>query len=322
MIKKLLATLAALAMVAGGLVAASPAQAAPKDKPTVGVVAPKGAPPIKPGTGVSTRSLTTCPGSPAKCYSYVAGSQAVTNTGAAGTFEVGAPYLKSTDYHSLAENAVIRDDGSGIRQIVELGWTVDPVVNGNSTPALFVYSWKNGATSCYNGCGYVDYAANTTVYAGMPLTAGQQMAYRILYDSTTPAGGAWWIWVDPDAGGATAGNWIGYFPQSVWSGLAVPFTSANGYQLFFELAHTTVESCSDMGNGQQGSGGAGASPRPSFIASAAYFSGGSWVNGSLINFLSPVTTKWTYNAPSVRTFYGGGPGWNSAGTATGTPGSC
>jgi hypothetical protein len=338
MLKKIAVVAAGLALAVGALSAPALAQtsssaldtpthsipvphAAKADAPTKGVKALKGTPPSsKPG---NVSAFTTCSGT---CYSYVAGAQAVTNTGAAGTFQVQSPYLKSTDYHSLAENALIRDDGAGVKQIVELGWTKDVTVCGaGGGPCLFVFQWKNGssASSCYNGCGWVDYAANTTVNAGTALTNNQQMAYRWLYDATTPAGGAWWAWVDPDAGGPTAGDWIGYFPQSVWSGLAVPFTSANNYNLFFELASVNVESCSDMGNGEQGSGGAGASPRPSFIASASYFSGGAWNNGSLTNYVLPTgTTKWSYNTASARTFYGGGPGWNAAGTAVGSVGSC
>jgi hypothetical protein len=295
-----------------------------QDKATKGFTAPKAAPPAvkfdRTGkvveSGPVARSLTTCPGTPAKCYSYVGGIQNVTNDGAGGNHEATCPFVKNTDYHSLSEVAVIRDDGAGVRQIVELGTRK----TNSGSCQLFVFSWKNNIPNCYDGCGWVDYAPNTTWNAGSAVTAGQQMSLRWVYDSLSSA---WWAWVDPDASGPTAGDWIGSFPLSVWSGLSTPFTTANQVQWYFEVASTVVESCTDMGNGNQGSGGAAASPRPAFIASASYHTAGAFANASLGYYVIPSgSAQWTQNTPSVRTFYGGGPGWNSAGTAVGSVGSC
>lgn len=323
MLKRIAVLFAGLALVVTGLTAPALAHPSAKptaphatalDKPTTGFTAPKGAP----TGGTTVQSFTAC-GSPSVCYSYVGGMQTVSNVGVAGTIDIGCPFVYSADYHSLGEVTSIRDDGSGVRQIVELGWRKTSA----GTCQLFVYAWKNGVGLGYNGGGYVDYAPNTTVYAGMTVTAGQRMSLRITYDAATPSGGAWWMWVDPDGSGPTAGDWIGYYPQSVWSGLSTAFTTANQIQGFFELASSVVESRSDMGDGYQGSGGSGASPAPAVLGSVSYGTAtGVYANATLGYYVIPTgSTKWTQNTPSVRTFYGGGPGWDSTGTTIGVTGS-
>lgn len=326
----------ALALLALGL-SVSPAQAgtnvpgpSKNDKATVGVAAAKGkgcltspdlcAKPPKAKAG-SVAAFTTCPAG--GCFSYVGGSQAATATGAQANFMVGNPTLGTGDAHSLAELAVQRQDGGGVDQNVEVGWTKDPSVCSATASklCLFVFSWKNGVANCYNGCGWVDYAANTTWNAGSQLTAGDVMQFRIQYDAQN--GGAWWVWVGKLVGSSYVGDWLGYFPlATVWSGVTPAFTNSNKQQYFWELSNISKwESCGDMGNGAQGSGGAAAVPRPAYIASATLINGS--VPASLSYYRLPsAIPEWTQNTPSDRTQYGGGPGWNSAGTGVGTSGAC
>jgi hypothetical protein len=144
--RKLLAALACtVALVAAS---SSPALArphvAPKDRATVGVVAPKGSPSTSGGV---TAAFTSCPA--AGCYNYVAGTQNATNTGASSSIMISKPFVAPGDAHSLAEIAISAGSGSS-RQIVEIGWTVDNVIwpSGNpgyGKPHLFVYHWVNGA---------------------------------------------------------------------------------------------------------------------------------------------------------------------------------
>ena len=72
--------------------------------------------------------------------------------GQTGSLTQHQPYLGVNDYHTLAEISV---ESADLRQIVEVGWTVDRGVNGDSLPHLFVFHWVNGAPTCYYGCGFV-----------------------------------------------------------------------------------------------------------------------------------------------------------------------
>lgn len=324
--RKMLALFATVAVVAGLItspaLAVSAANTPPGpskgDKATVGVHAAKGVAGVKKPGGVA--SFTTCPAG--GCFTYVGGAQSATSIGAQGNFMVGNPTLGTGDAHSLAELAVQRQDGGGVDQNVEVGWTKDPAVCSATASklCLFVFSWKNGVANCYNGCGWVDYAPNTTWDAGSQLTAGDVMQFKVQYDAAN--GGAWWIWVGKLVSGSYVGDWLGYFPLTVWSGVTPTFTTSNKQQYFWELSNTVKwESCGDMGNGAQGSGGALAVPRPAYIASATLVGGS--VPASLSYYRLPsAVAEWTHNTPSDRTQYGGGPGWNSAGTGVGTSGAC
>jgi len=348
--RRFASSLAALALLASGVIGTSvnPAAAAPaappaattaadKADPTATVasiplpgkpattkadkVLPKTAkqfkrPPANPVTAkakASSKLLTSC--APAACYYYNTGSQGFSS----GTYPDGIfanlslhnPGLDtSRDYHTLAELAAIKTVG-GTRQIVEVGWNVDQVVNGNTSTHLFVYHWVNGATSCYNGCGFVA-AGGATYTAGQVLT-GSSIRFGIQYTS-----GNWWIWVGTTAG---VGSWIGYFPATLWTG-AIPavntFTNLDNPQVFGEVAAGNMpdsQVCTRMGDGVNlGSATAGASIGsvlyPNLATSAVNL--GVWEAsnpnaGTIVNY-EP------YRA-SARTLRYGGPG-------AGPPGSC
>ena len=61
------------------------------------------------------------------------------------------PLVPEGDFHSLAE---VSAQSADLQQIVEVGWTVDRLVNGDSLPRIFVFHWINGIPQCYNACGY------------------------------------------------------------------------------------------------------------------------------------------------------------------------
>lgn len=228
-------------------------------------------------------------------YWYNVGSQGFSGTlpeGAFANLTIAKPTLDAGDYHSLAEIATIKTIG-GQRQIVEVGWNVDPVVNGDSNPHLFVYHWVNGAPSCYNGCGFVDYAPNP-INAGATLSLATSKKFGIQYFS-----GNWWIAYDTD--------WVGYFPGSLWTSAGVSgYTNADNVQLFGEVASSSnVSTCSDMGNALHGT-----DPAAALIASTTLINYPTTSVNLTVFESTPVGpyAGYTENALSARSFRYGGPG--------------
>jgi len=195
---------------------------------------------VKPDKGIPPAGST---GQPliASGYHYVNGYQYTTGIGAQGYLSQHGPYLSPSDHHTLAEIAGQSGDG---KQIVEVGWTVDRGLNGDSNPHLFVFSWVNQVPNCYNGCGYVQYSS--TLYPGMTVASnGSQHLYAIEYYA-----GNWWLYYDT--------QWIGYFPGSIWSNKGVTFTQVGLIQWFGEVS-SGGGSNTQMGNGIFGSNSGSAS---------------------------------------------------------------
>jgi hypothetical protein len=151
----------------------------------IGRLAPKGTP------GLAALRVNT-----STYYFYYAGMlQQSTSYGLQGLLTQHAPRLGKYDYHTLAELATQSSDGA---QIVETGWTIDPAINGDTAPHLFVYHWVNKSPTCYNGCGWVQ--TSKSHYPGMPIeVSSTPQSYTTLY-----LNGNWWV--------AYQGEWMGYFP--------------------------------------------------------------------------------------------------------------
>jgi ribosomal protein L13E len=164
-------------------------------------------------------------------FLYNVGSQAAEADAAYANLTISKPKLAKSDYHTLAEIAVQSADG---KQIVEVGWTVDRVVNGDDDPHLFVYHWVDRQTSCYNGCGFVQYSKN--IKPGDTLVQDTQKKFGIQNFN-----GDWWVAYDTE--------WVGYFPGELWGG---KFTRSGLVQVFGEVAATTATPCTEMGNGKGG----------------------------------------------------------------------
>lgn len=344
MIKRILTALAGVVLVLTGL-ASVPASAAaggdtvpalaaavnmPGSPVKGGVNAPKGNPFAKAAGGVSSK-LVTCPN-----YQYAAGVQTFTGGATVGGFGanvmVTKPFLNSgaTGCHTLVELAA--QGGGSYGDIVEIGATVDPTVNGGSSdPHLFVYHWVNGATTCYNGCGWVDNSTN-------PINAGSSLAsvasatfpanvkqFNIQYDAAATCGAVTGAWVL-----GYAGLGIGCFPKTLWT--TPTFTSATRIQAFWEVASTGTVDCSDMGQlGRQGSSAVlplDASD-PAYIGSITLTNPSPAATANVIPFVLPASGSgnsvlgFTGGSPSVtRTITGGGTGTNSSGGLPGNAGSC
>jgi hypothetical protein len=213
-------------------------------------------------------------------YLYNVGSQAAETDGIYANLTVGKPALAKNDYHTLTELALQSADG---QQIVEVGWTVDRVVNGDDDPHLFVFHWINRKPTCYNACGFVPYSKNVT--AGATLTYDVTKKFGIQYFNN-----AWWIAYDTE--------WIGYFPEALWNDEGIKFSRSGLVQVFGEVASTTTKPCSEMGNGQ--------TPDKSTAARAASIS---YLNGppEAMNVRS-TSDVYAVNPLTTRTFRFGGPG--------------
>lgn len=169
------------------------------------------------------------------CFSYVTGRQNAAATGASVSMYQASPSGVTSDGHSLQELALQSSSDTTTANTVEIGWTVDPGVNGDYRPHLFVYHWVNGQGSCYNGCGFVQ--TSSTVRAGMALSPGSTGTFT-LYNY----GGNWWAYYNNVP--------FGYFPGSLWNGA---FTTAYSIASFGEVAASSQPSCTQMGDGVYGS---------------------------------------------------------------------
>lgn len=196
---------------------------------------PKGLPTNTPNSAsLSTQSPS--PGAscyPNICYYYNSMTMGgISATGAKVSFTTAKPGLGSKDYHSITELAVESADG---QQVVEVGWTVDKGLNGDSSPHLFVYHWVNGGSTCYNACGFVQ--VSTTIRPGALLAAGTIGTYKIAFTNNK-----WWVYYK--------GQQVGYFPASLWRGT---FTKLGLVQVFGEVAASpSALPHTKMGNGVLG----------------------------------------------------------------------
>jgi hypothetical protein len=248
-------------MVFFALVIASPGRAAPEQPSDWTVACAPGMSWLLPPAPSSSRALAPsgasegpCPdgqipsplgrpglkGSPGRLWRQASSTGATVTYHYAGVFEFASvsgaaaqwaqfqPAVPAADHHSLAELSVESADGL---QIVEVGWTVDPELNGDALPHLFVFYWVDGKAGCYNGCGWQQ--VSRTRYPGMvvaPTLEPQQVIYRYFNS-------AWWVWYQAE--------WVGFFPASLWD---VDFASAGLVQWFGEVAGV-AEPKSQMGDG-------------------------------------------------------------------------
>jgi hypothetical protein len=211
------------------------------------IVAPCTADDVHSVTRSEPSSAPRAPLAPAKArYFYASAYQWAEADGAQGHFRVAEPKVAKGECHSLAELAVESKDG---KQIVEVGWTVDPGLFGGSTaPHLFVFYWVNGKEApCYDECsggGFVP----TSKLAGSEVGPGTEADLSIVYSR-----GRWDIVEDNLIT-------IGYYPESLWQKAHVSFTKVVLTQWFGEVATgpSVTRPCSQMGTGKFPSAGASA----------------------------------------------------------------
>jgi len=364
-LKKTLGMAAAVVIVATGLTApasASPVTAAPvvpagsvinpsgqivkKLPPLDTVGGAKGAPntkgtPIKgmPGGKVKVAKAKSgkitaladpaCTGSSfGACYFYNGGGQTAftANYGASAIIKIGGhsgALNGATDYHTLVENAVQSADG---QQIVEVGVTQDPIVNKNGGvgwygPRAFVGAWINGVFQGYNGGGFVPVSGASIVPGVTNLSANTNYAHHIWYDT---AQDLWWT--------GLGSAWLGYFPGSLWTGAtpSVTFNRNERTQIFWELASTEEEPCSDLGNGDIPTATLGSqvtnvrfrNSTNGAFSTGLNFSTFRTANPSpAANASSPYANTYSLGPAGAQDGYkGGGPMWDAPGTGVGVKG--
>jgi hypothetical protein len=251
------------------IAATTPAMASADTK---GLYGPKGNPSLAASTqGIS--SLT---------YLYGGAFQFAAADGSNMFTTVSRPAVATGDFHSLGEMAAESADS---KNIVEVGWTVDRSLFGDSEPHLFVFHWVNGVPTCYNGCGFVPVANAASVRAGMTLPAGNSTPQFTIQHFQ----GNWWV--------GFGGVFFGFFPDTLWGS---SFTKVGLTQWFGEVAANSATPCTDMGNGLFSSS-------PSSAAAVAIgFIGGPAANISLNTITNPAL--YTATRTSSNSIRFGGPG--------------
>ncbi|MDX2090583.1 MAG: neprosin family prolyl endopeptidase [Kofleriaceae bacterium] len=280
MLRRSLLLVAALASTAGaGEVEASQDRYAPKGRvPMPGVQASPHADPV------------------AFLYAAYIQQQLGTNRAGAGALmKQGDPGLAAGDSHTLGEIGVLSADG---RQIVEIGWHVDPLVNDDLQPRLFIFHWVDGQPTCYNGGGFVQ--VSTTMKPGMRVSAGATAEYAIELRGTD-----WWL--------SYQGEDLGYFPGSLWP---TPYTAAGYVQWFGEIAAASASSCSEMGNGAFGNDPMASSMHDLFLFAA----GGARVPANARTGTVTNPAQWSVGQTTPTSFSFGGPGQRGGGCCT--PNTC
>lgn len=175
------------------------------------------------------------------CY-YYASTGAITVAGGSGmVLEIEAPLVDTggvvdSGSHSLGEIAVVGVGSTGINT-AELGFMVHAAGRLPYPPTLFVYHFVNGQSTCYNGCGWIQYS--NTWYPGMDLTS---LVGSRVYTGWVHAPGAWWAWFGD--------QWLGYLEDANWDGA---FTKSDYVEWFGEVAEVpnagTIPPQTQMGNG-------------------------------------------------------------------------
>lgn len=335
MIKKFGGILAALVATAGlaGVPASAAAPSAPDPfaastiaigKPPVnatgvklaGVRAPK-ALPAKAGAGAQAKTFSAL--SPGLSYYYNAGSQgfplagqSTYPTGVVANFSAmiaGNPKLDTTrDYHTLMEASAEKTVG-GLRQVVEIGVTVDQNLNGDIQPRIFVYHWVNGVGQCYNGCGYVA-LTGVTPNAGSIVTTSKSFGVMHFTSAQASPAGWWFCMGAPNA----CTTWLGYIPDTKYTGASpsvTTFTNLDYGQLFGEIAagdSDPAEVCTDMGSYTL------ATPTAGAYFGSATFTGIAAADTNLYVREAPTGIASYWNAEALgtvgnqRSFRFGGPG--------------
>jgi hypothetical protein len=147
--------------------------------------------------------------------------------------------------------------GGSLGSDVELGWNVDPTVNDDLAPHLFIFRFDASSPTCYNtgaanGCrtafclpgngdGLDDNGwqqVSNTEAPGEAVTPGTLDTYEVAAMGTN-----WWVLHD--------GTWLGYYADCAWQHpiTGIPVIEAGG-----EVYSNTNPLCipTDMGDGLSG----------------------------------------------------------------------
>lgn len=318
MIKRIVGA-ALVSLLALGLASAPAVAAAPASTKPTGIK-------VKPLAGKANKKLNAYKGSPtaprvkfstcaSPCFNYSGRrqtfSQPTNATGASADFSIHKPMVRSWDYHSLAEMAVIQT-GVGGNNVVEAGWTVDDALNGGSTdPYFFVFFWINGAPQGYNTADF-QLAGSPPVTPGTSVNSLVGTTKTIKWEFFGAGCGCtqgWWL--------SFNGSFVGVYPETLWG--AGVFTSPLEVQNYGELVIDQYPSQSKMGNEHNAT-----SANPSqgaSISNLAVYGTGAPAAGYTSDLPLTDPVRWTKYNNSSTTFHYGGAGGNDGIVSTTTPSS-
>jgi hypothetical protein len=240
---------------------------------------------------------------------YVSSNQGVNNIGGSAVFSQFDAFVDPNDF-SLLQTCVGTSS-----QTVEAGWINYP--DQVAQPHLFTYYNTNGYTKQGNGLGgwnqdvtgWVQYSSTVfpgTVFTPLSVIGGAQHDMQIgyyLHESN------WWLEIN--------GNWIGYYPASLFSagatsGTVSLETMSDNILYYGEIYQSEGPiTTTDMGSGEFGTAGAG---KAAYIrnmiyndptGAAQYYTAGFWASD---------TSRYNFEAyPVSGTLWGsyvylGGPG--------------
>lgn len=270
---------------------------------------------------VALLAASALPAQAALTYFYSKGywvySSGTVPTTSAANITIWKPTITSGDFHSLGQIAIQSDDQ---QQAVEVGWTVNPALNGDNEPHVFVHWYKDGVACGYNGaaapagCGsvaspWVDNAANTDLNAGSELTesiAGSNATITTLKVgidySTTDCGAApngWWVRAYYSTGTA---QYLGCFKDTNWTGTSPTFNNLHVLQAYGEVAANVSSPTTLMGSG--------VCPAAVPVFNTTAFIGSVQADSTnrTLTMSSTDSTKYKHVGVSASSFYYGGDG--------------
>jgi hypothetical protein len=151
-------------------------------------------------------------------YLYVADYDTTPTNEAYVNLPITAQTVGNAPEHSLFEMSMSNEGGAS-GNIIEIGITTDPGLNGDRNPHWFVSSWINGAWQGYDGNS--DFVSDEGNFWTSALTSDEGTSQGVAFEYYH---GNWWLYLN----GATAG----YFPGSEWSGA---FSTSSVTDVFGEV---------------------------------------------------------------------------------------
>ncbi|MGO9110727.1 MAG: PEP-CTERM sorting domain-containing protein [Thermoguttaceae bacterium] len=151
-------------------------------------------------------------------YLYVADTDTTPTTGAHVDLPINAQTVGNAPDHSLFEMSMSNTVGAS-GNIIEIGVTTDPSLNGDRNPHWFVSSWINGTWQGYDANSH--FVSQIGTFWATSLTSVEGTSPEVALDYNAPN---WWLYLN----GAAAG----YFPGTEWSGA---FTKSSVTDVFGEV---------------------------------------------------------------------------------------
>jgi hypothetical protein len=157
-------------------------------------------------------------------YLYVADTDTTQTTDAYVSLPINAQTVSTEPDHSLFEMSMSNEGGSS-GNIIEIGVTTDPALNGDNDPHWFVSSWVDGTWKGYDSSS--DFVSDIGSFWNTPLTLDEGTSERVNFDYS---GGNWDLYL--------SGSLVGYFAGSEWSGA---FTVSSVTDVFGEVYQTGTD---------------------------------------------------------------------------------